>query len=82
MNVLLALKGVPLTLADLAAAGVKRISVGSALARCAYSAFLNAAREMKDHGTFAFADDVTTYASLNGMFTMMNSQGRNSGHAD
>jgi 2-methylisocitrate lyase-like PEP mutase family enzyme len=68
VNVLLALKGVPLTLEDLAATGVKRISVGSALARCAYSAFLNAAREMKERGTFTFADEAITYASLNGMF--------------
>ena len=73
VNVLLALKGVPLTLADLEAVGVKRISVGSALARCAYSAFLHAAREMKEHGTFRFADEPETYASLNGMFTLMNS---------
>lgn len=72
VNVLLALKGVPLTLADLADAGVKRISVGSALARAAYSAFLNAAREMKEHGTFRFADEPITYASLNGMFELMN----------
>ena len=71
VNVLLALKGVPLTLADLTAAGVKRISVGSALARCAYSSFLNAAREMKEHGTFSFADEAVTYASLDGMFAMM-----------
>ena len=73
VNVLMALKGVPLTLADLAAVGVKRISVGSALARCAYSAFLSAAREMKEHGTFGFANEPVTYASLNAMFALMSS---------
>lgn len=71
VNVLLALKGVPLTLADLAEVGVKRISVGSALARVAYSALLNAGREMKDHGTFGFADEPVTYASLNAMFALL-----------
>ena len=71
VNVLLALKGVPLTLADLTAVGVKRISVGSALARVAYSALLNAGREMKDHGTFNFADEPVTYASLNAMFALL-----------
>src|SRR5262249_10902132 len=54
VNVLLGLAGVPLTLADLSELGVKRISVGSALARAAFGAFLRAARELRDRGTFAF----------------------------
>ena len=40
------------TLADLANAGVRRISVGGALARTAWTGFLEAAREIADHGTF------------------------------
>ena len=41
------------TVADLAAAGVRRISVGGALARTAWTGFLEAAREIAEHGTFA-----------------------------
>src|SRR3954464_93796 len=40
------------TLADLAALGVRRISVGSALARTALTGFLAAAREIAEQGTF------------------------------
>ncbi len=41
------------TVADLAAAGVRRISVGGALARAAWTGFLEAAREIAGRGTFA-----------------------------
>jgi 2-methylisocitrate lyase-like PEP mutase family enzyme len=60
VNVLMGLKGVSLSLADLSAIGVKRISVGSALARAAYSAFLRASREMREHGTFTFAEETAS----------------------
>jgi 2-methylisocitrate lyase-like PEP mutase family enzyme len=36
---------------------VKRVSLGGALTRAALGAFLNAAREMKERGTFSFTDD-------------------------
>jgi 2-methylisocitrate lyase-like PEP mutase family enzyme len=48
--------------------GVKRVSVGSALARSAMGAFLRAAREMEARGTFTFAEDAVKYAELNAMF--------------
>ena len=57
VNVLMGLKGVRLGLADLAALGVKRVSVGSGLALAALGAFLRAAREMQEHGTFSFAEE-------------------------
>jgi len=41
------------TLKDLAALGVRRISVGGALARAAWNGFLQAAKEIAEHGTFA-----------------------------
>ena len=41
------------TVAELAEAGVRRISVGGALARTAWTGFLQAAREIANHGTFA-----------------------------
>jgi 2-methylisocitrate lyase-like PEP mutase family enzyme len=52
VNVLMGLKGVQLTAAEVSATGAKRISVGSGLARCALGAFLQAARDMREHGTF------------------------------
>ena len=68
VNVLMALKGVELSLAELSAIGVKRISVGSALARCALTALLRGAREMREHGTFRFADDAEPYRTINSLF--------------
>jgi methylisocitrate lyase len=41
------------TVAELAALGVRRISVGGALARAAWGSFLYAAQEIAEHGTFA-----------------------------
>jgi len=69
VNVLMALKGVELSSAELSAIGVKRISVGSALARSALTALLRGAREMKEDGTFRFADDAETYRTINSLFT-------------
>ena len=57
VNVLMGLKGATFSIEELAAAGVKRVSVGGAFARAAFGAFLRAAREVKDHGTFNFATD-------------------------
>jgi 2-methylisocitrate lyase-like PEP mutase family enzyme len=57
VNVLMGLRGVTLTLADLSALGVKRVSVGGGLARAALSGFLRAAREMRETGSFSFAED-------------------------
>lgn len=69
VNVIMGLQGVQLSLAELSQLGVKRISVGSALSRAALGAFLRAAHEMLDHGTFTFADDAPKYADLNAMFS-------------
>jgi len=49
---------------DLAALGVKRISVGSALSRAALGAFVRAAREIREHGTFRFATEAIPYAEV------------------
>src|SRR5215203_585169 len=68
VNVILGLQGVRLSVAELSAVGVKRISVGSALARAAFGAFLRAAEEMRDHGTFTFADDAVSHRDLSSMF--------------
>jgi 2-methylisocitrate lyase-like PEP mutase family enzyme len=68
VNVVMGLQGVHLSLAELSEIGVKRISVGSALARAALGAFLRAAQEMRDHGTFTFASDAVSYRDISAMF--------------
>jgi 2-methylisocitrate lyase-like PEP mutase family enzyme len=62
------LQGAQLSRAELSAIGVKRISVGSALCRAALGAFLGAAREMREHGTFTFADEAVSYREISAMF--------------
>ena len=68
VNVLMGMQGVTLTVADLSAIGVKRISVGSGLARCALGAFLRAAEEMRDHGTFSFGENAANSRMINSIF--------------
>jgi 2-methylisocitrate lyase-like PEP mutase family enzyme len=65
VNVVMGLQGVQLSLVELSAMGVKRVSVGSALSRAALSAFLRAAREMLEHGTFSFAEDAVSFRDIN-----------------
>jgi 2-methylisocitrate lyase-like PEP mutase family enzyme len=56
------------TVAELAAAGVRRISVGGALARAAWGGFLTAAREIAEHGTFTSLTKAVPFAEINGSF--------------
>lgn len=56
VNVVMGLQGVQLSLQELAQIGVKRVSVGGSLARAALGAFLRAAEEMREHGTFTYGD--------------------------
>jgi 2-methylisocitrate lyase-like PEP mutase family enzyme len=67
VNVVMGLKGVSLSVAELAALGVRRISVGSALSRAALAAFVRAAREIREHGTFSFAEAALPYAEANAL---------------
>ena len=64
VNVIMGLSGVTLSLDELRELGVKRVSLGSSLARAAYGAFINAAREAKEKGTFDFAKTAVPYAEL------------------
>jgi 2-methylisocitrate lyase-like PEP mutase family enzyme len=50
---------------ELAAAGVKRISLATSLYRAAMTGLLGAAREVQDKGTFAYLDGSLTTAELN-----------------
>ena len=47
-----------ITLAELSAAGAKRISVGGALSRLALASFVKAGRAMREHGSFAWMRDM------------------------
>jgi 2-methylisocitrate lyase-like PEP mutase family enzyme len=69
VNVIMGLAGAQFSVADLAAAGVRRISVGSAFARAALGAFLRAAREVKERGTFGFADQAASFAEIHSFMT-------------
>ena len=64
VNVLMGLQGATYSVEELAAAGVKRISVGGSFARAALGAFLRAAREVKDKGTFTYAQDAISHAEV------------------
>jgi 2-methylisocitrate lyase-like PEP mutase family enzyme len=56
------------TVAELAALGVRRVSVGGSLARAAFGAFLRAAKELKERGTFGFTAEATPHGELNAAF--------------
>jgi 2-methylisocitrate lyase-like PEP mutase family enzyme len=68
VNVLMPLVDAQYSLAELSELGVKRLSVGSALSRAALGAFLRAAREMKEQGTFTFGDEAVSYRDISEMF--------------
>ena len=67
VNVLMS-GGLKLTVAQLNDMGVRRISVGSALALAAYGEFFRAAREIKEAGTFGFTARSMPYAQANQLF--------------
>ena len=56
VNFMAGIKGKSFTVADLAAAGVKRISLATSLFRAAMTGLLTAATEVRDHGTFGYID--------------------------
>jgi len=68
VNVVMGLSGAAFSLEVLEGLGVKRVSLGSSFARAAYGAFLSAAREVKEQGTFEFARGAVPYAEINAMF--------------
>jgi 2-methylisocitrate lyase-like PEP mutase family enzyme len=68
VNVLAGQQGLELNVAGLSAIGVKRISVGSLLSRAAYGALLRAAEEMRERGTFTFADEVVSFSDISAIF--------------
>ena len=69
LNVVMSAADPSLTAAQLAQAGVKRISVGGALSRLALAAFLKGAREMRDKGGFTWVRETLPAKELNDIFS-------------
>ena len=68
VNVLVSSGNAHLTVADLAAVGVRRISIGGALSRAALGAFTTAAEEIKNKGTFTYGRTAVPGARLDAIF--------------
>ncbi|MGH7316111.1 MAG: isocitrate lyase/PEP mutase family protein [Candidatus Rokuibacteriota bacterium] len=66
VNFMVGIKGRSFTVAELTAAGVKRISLATSLYRSAMSGLIDAAREVKDAGTFGYVDRGVPSADLAG----------------
>jgi 2-methylisocitrate lyase-like PEP mutase family enzyme len=67
VNVLLGIAGINLSVPQLSTIGVKRISLGGALARAALGALLRAAREIRSDGTFHFTNEAAGTAEINSL---------------
>ena len=65
---LLVVRDIGLSVGDVAALGVRRISVGGALALAAWTGFMRAARLLKSEGSFAGLGSLVPYAEINGLF--------------
>ena len=65
VNFMVGIKGKSFSVAELAAAGVRRISLATSLYRTAMTGLVTAAREIKDAGTFGFLDGAITTSELN-----------------
>lgn len=69
LNVLVSRPSEKLSVAKLTDLGVRRISVGSALSAVAWGAFIRAAREIADSGTFDSLSGAAPFADLNDLFS-------------
>ena len=64
VNFMVGIPGKSFTVADLAAAGVRRISLSTSLYRAAMTGVLAAAREVSERGTFSYLDSVVSGSEL------------------
>jgi 2-methylisocitrate lyase-like PEP mutase family enzyme len=74
VNVVMGLAGEPLSLAELEALGVRRVSLGSTLARAAIAALRTAARELKTSGTCTFLANTIPYGEIDSIFASFGGQ--------
>ena len=65
VNFMVGIKGKSFSVRELAAAGVRRVSLATSLYRAAMTGFLDAVREVNEKGEFTFLDRCTTTAELN-----------------
>jgi 2-methylisocitrate lyase-like PEP mutase family enzyme len=68
VNVLVSSSNSELSVRELEDLGVRRISVGGALARVAWGAFMRAAKSIKQTGTFESFDDAAPFDEIQGLF--------------
>jgi 2-methylisocitrate lyase-like PEP mutase family enzyme len=68
LNVVMGLSGNALSMEDLGALGVRRVTVGGSIARAMYRHLLDAARELAERGTFTYADGQLPQNELNDLF--------------
>lgn len=66
---LLVVRAIPMGVEEIAALGVRRISVGGALALAAWTGFVRAAQTLKGEGSFAGLANLVPYAEVNGLFS-------------
>lgn len=76
VNVVIGIGKTRFTRDELSAAGVRRISVGSSLARLAYGAVIGAAQAMQREGRFDFLDEAMGFAEIEAVFTAFAAQER------
>src|SRR6185503_8606239 len=65
---LLVVRDIGLPVEEIAALGVRRISVGGALALAAWTGFMRAAQSLKAEGSFAGRSNLVSYAEVNDLF--------------
>ena len=65
---LLVVRDIGLGVGEIAALGVRRISVGGALALAAWTGFMHAAQTLRSEGSFAGLESLVPYAEINGLF--------------
>jgi 2-methylisocitrate lyase-like PEP mutase family enzyme len=73
VNVLVSTNNCDVKVAQLADLGVRRISIGGALARAAWGGFARAAKEIHEQGSFRSFSDALSYGELTDLFTQKNS---------
>ena len=64
VNVVMGLAGTPMSVSQLEDLGIKRVSIGGSLARATFGLIRRAATEIRDDGTFGYAEDQVPDAEL------------------
>jgi 2-methylisocitrate lyase-like PEP mutase family enzyme len=77
VNVLVSTNNCNVTVAQLADLGVRRISVGGALARAAWGGFVNSAKEILESGSFSSFAEAMPFGELDGLFRQRSNGGAN-----